>query len=618
MPKKNTVIERIPYYPGTFDTEIAKKIKNAVLSSAITFVEIEGSIRAGKDVLTLNAYAEFLMLTPDRKHLVTHVTTNSAKETVLDADGFGIKYLIPHGYEIAEDNRVVYHFKDWFGIDKEIYFYGLSQITDHEKFRGISFGSHYANEATKQNVEGLKAARDRTTAAKWRKIIYTQNPVSPSSPFYQEIEKPLIATQLQVAEIYSLCDKYRNEYNRIKFEFDKQKKINEKKIITDYLFDKKKTSIEFLSENERMNLRKLILMNEYDIRKKREDYLFENYHITSKHFVFFEGGDNPNDIGNGLNFRYFHLTLEDNPSMNKVRIEETKSSYDINSLHYKRDILGIRALTDGAIYDNLTNDNYYYEDLPKNALLEQGWWRILSIDYGVKNDFVILDCLIEPQTKIVYVENEVRFKGADENEMRPATNELYVKITEDFIKTREKGRYTALIYDPSARAFANTLTTHNIKCMRAKNAVKESRRSKRLDTENKDKKLFKENSGIMLVKDGFGYKKIKINKVNCVDLVKEIEGYAFDPKKLLVGIEEPLKIHDHGCDALRYVVNTIIKSNKTWLNAKNEEEVNLENVRERSKEYENVEYDNEKFNENNSNCENYKNDQNKRCTFDKF
>lgn len=582
MPKKNTNFDAIPYYPGTFDKQVAKDIRNAILSSAITTIEVEGSIRAGKDVVVLNAYAEFLMMTPDTKHLVTHVTTNSAKETVLDANGFGIKYLIPHGYEVADDNRVVYHFKDWYGVEKELYFYGLSNKNDHEKFRGISFGSHYANEATKQNVDGLKAAKDRTVAAKWRKIIYTENPVSPAHPMYSEIEKPLIASPLQCAEIYSLRDKYKDVYNKSKFDFDKVEKAKSKKIVNDFLFDRKKTSVDFLNKNEKLTLRKLLLANKYEVRSERETYLFDHYGITSKNFVFYEGGDNPNGVKNGLDFRYFHMTLNDNPSVTSVRRAEVEANYDPNSLHYKRDILGMRALADGAIYDNITNDNYYYEDLPTTGLLGNGWIRVIACDYGVKNDFVLLDCMIEMESKTLMFEREFRFKGNDTSEKRSPTNELYVQFTKDFINARENGRYTALLYDPSARAYANSLGAHNIKCQRAINVVKRSRRVKKLDIENQDKKIYKENMGIGLVKDGIGFRKIRINKKNCPDLVRELEGYAFDPKKLAVGIEEPLKIADHGADALRYIVNTIIKTVDTWVKTQNKE-VDYENVKELSK-----------------------------------
>lgn len=557
MAKVVSAVEKINYYPGTFDTEIYKQMKDAILSSSITFVEIEGSIRAGKDVLALNCYAQFLMMTPDRLHLVTHVTMASAKATVYDADGFGLKNLIPHGEMVCDDNRYVFKFKDWNGLDKEVHFFGLSQINDHEKFRGISYGSHYANEATRQNVAGLKNAKDRTVAAKWRKIIYTQNPVSPSNPFYSEIEAPLIATPQQVAKICADRDAYRKEYEKVKRDFEIKETAEKRRTIKTFLFEHKKTDVEFLSKSENLSLRKELLLLKYNIRHQRESYLFDNYGITSKNYVFYEGGDNPNNVKNGLNFRYFHLTMDNNLAIDNVRKEETKSSYDPSSLHYKRDILGIRALSDGAIYDNLTNENYYYTDLPKVGLMDLGWERVLAIDYGVKNDFVILDCFIAPYCKILFVEDEMRFKGNSETELRPATNELYVQMVKEMIAKRENGRYTALLYDPSARPFANTMAVNNIRCQRANNTVKRSKRVKKLDLENQDQKLYKENNGIMLVKSGFGLNKIRINKRNCADTVLEIEGYSYDPKKLAVGIEEPLKIKDHGCIVGESLISTI-------------------------------------------------------------
>lgn len=595
MAKTTTVIERIPYAEGTFDTEIYKQIHDAILSSSITFVEIEGSVRAGKDVLTLNCYAEFLMLTPDRYHLVTHVNMDAAKKTVYDADGFGLRYLIPHGKLVSENNRDVFKFKDWNGMEKEVHFFGLSQYNDHEKFRGISYGSHYANEATRQYIIGLKNARDRTIAAKWRKIIYTQNPVSASNEFYTEIEQPLIASTSQVAKIYAERDLYRKDFEKAKYDFDKLSRRNAREIITNFLADKKKTSVDFLDNKDKLALRKELLLDKYKVRQQRETHLLKKFGITSKHYVFVEKYDNPNDVSNGLDFRYFHLTMDNNPAVSEVRKEETKAGYNVNSLHYKRDILGIRALADGAIYDNITNENYYYTDLPKTGLMDLGWERVLCIDYGVKNDFVILDSFISPYSKIVFIEDEFRFRGGatedvkDENgnlviqaERRPPTNELYIQFLKEMIKKRENGRYTALLYDPSARPFANTMVAHGIKCDRAVNKVKRSRRVKKLDLENQDQKLAKETSGIMLVKSGLGLNKVRINKRNCKEAVLEMEGYSYDPKKLQLGIEEPLKVRDHGCDCIRYIVNTRIKNDMTWLRASNEE-IDINELQEKSK-----------------------------------
>ena len=584
MARRQEEVIEIPYIQGTFDTDKYKKLKKDILSSAITYVEIEGSIRGGKDVNTLNLYATFLMLTPDKMHLVTGVSTDTAIKTVFEGESFGIKYLIPHGKQDVDNNRMVYRFEDWLGRPKELHFYANSSYNDHEKFQGLTFGSHYANEATLQNVNGLQKAMGRTLASSWRKIIYTQNPISPSNQFYTNIEQQLVASDMEAQEIFSIQKRYKKQYEEIYYKWEEERNRRRKNIINKYLFDKKKSDVKYLEKVEQKELNSKLALDMVNCRRERENELYNKYKINTKHFIFTLGGDNPNEVRNGLDFRYHHFTLRDNLKIDEVTRENIIRTYDKNSIIYKRDILGIRALTNGAIYDNITNDNYYYEDLPDN-LMRLGWQRVLSIDYGVKNDFVILDGYFDTKTYTLFIENECRFKGSDTNEQRTATNELYIKLLKDFIKKREQGRYSVILYDPSARAFANSMAVAGLHCLRAKNTVTQSKRVKRQDNENMDKKIFKEATGIMLVKEGIGKAKIRINKNRCKDLVLELEGYAFDENKLKIGIEEPLKIRDHGCDALRYICNTIVKRAENWTLKKSE--INLNDVREQAEQIKN-------------------------------
>lgn len=43
---------------------------------------------------------------------------------------------------------------------------------------------------------------------------------------------------------------------------------------------------------------------------------------------------------------------------------------------------------------------------------------------------------------------------------------------------------------------------------------------------------------------------------DCTNLIREIEGYVWDPREAKRGYDEPLKENDHAIDALRYVLNT--------------------------------------------------------------
>ena len=54
--------------------------------------------------------------------------------------------------------------------------------------------------------------------------------------------------------------------------------------------------------------------------------------------------------------------------------------------------------------------------------------------------------------------------------------------------------------------------------------------------------------------------KIKAVKSKCPRTLGDIASYVWDDKARERGEEKPLKVNDHGCDALRYFCKTIIKS----------------------------------------------------------
>ena len=42
----------------------------------------------------------------------------------------------------------------------------------------------------------------------------------------------------------------------------------------------------------------------------------------------------------------------------------------------------------------------------------------------------------------------------------------------------------------------------------------------------------------------------------CTELIREIPGYIWDPKAAERGVDAPVKVDDHFCDALRYAVHS--------------------------------------------------------------
>lgn len=76
-------------------------------------------------------------------------------------------------------------------------------------------------------------------------------------------------------------------------------------------------------------------------------------------------------------YNYEHFTIDDNINISAQRKAEVKSQYDITSLWYKRDILGLRIAADGLIFQSFANN-------PENYIVEKvDTSKITSIQIGI-------------------------------------------------------------------------------------------------------------------------------------------------------------------------------------------------------------------------------------------
>ena len=87
-------------------------------------------------------------------------------------------------------------------------------------------------------------------------------------------------------------------------------------------------------------------------------------------------------------YRYEHFNIFDNATMSQERIEEIQNKYDMNSVWYKRDILGERMVAEGLVFPYFANDCkpylFKYQHL-KEKMKEQGkrFSRlIIGVDFG--------------------------------------------------------------------------------------------------------------------------------------------------------------------------------------------------------------------------------------------
>jgi len=75
-------------------------------------------------------------------------------------------------------------------------------------------------------------------------------------------------------------------------------------------------------------------------------------------------------------YQYEHFTINDNLSVSEERKREIMSRYDVNSIWYKRDILGQRCVAEGLIYPMFANDEERYlieeDEIPPLSYIEIG------------------------------------------------------------------------------------------------------------------------------------------------------------------------------------------------------------------------------------------------------
>lgn len=247
---------------------------------------------------------------------------------------------------------------------------------------------------------------------------------------------------------------------------------------------------------------------------------FPSHYIYSKFLDKWEGKPG---------YRRYHFTLDDNLAMTEERKRNLASQY---SGRYKSIyIMGLRVAATGAIYDNFSQ-SCIYKGKPEESL--EDCPRYICCDYGTVNPCVFLECTIS-QTGVVYVLREFRWDSRVK--MIQKTDAAYVQDMVGFVGQPDVCD-CVIVVDPSAVSFITALQYEGFFVKAANNDVL---------------------PGIMKISSLIGQNRLRIHE-SCKGLIAEMESYAWDEKSVNSGVEKPLKVRDHGPDALRYYVNTCLSS----------------------------------------------------------
>lgn len=236
---------------------------------------------------------------------------------------------------------------------------------------------------------------------------------------------------------------------------------------------------------------------------------------------------------NNPSVKSWHFTLDDNPFLEPDYVAHLKRSYI--GLWYQRFILGKWVAAEGAIYDMLDHEQHLIAPARIPPILD---WIVAGVDYGTSNPFHAV-LVGRAEDKRLYVTAEYRYEAA--KAQRQLTDKAYSEAFRRFLsnaripRTEFRGvtpRY--IVVDPSAASFRVQLHQDGTPSWPADNDV--------LD-------------GIRTVSNVLGNDRLRISK-SCKALIDELSGYSWDPKAQKIGEDKPLKIADHGPDALRYALHT--------------------------------------------------------------
>ncbi|MEU8642256.1 PBSX family phage terminase large subunit [Streptomyces sp. NPDC048674] len=228
-----------------------------------------------------------------------------------------------------------------------------------------------------------------------------------------------------------------------------------------------------------------------------------------------------------LGLRYWHYTLDDNPSLGAEYIASIKAEFV--GLWFRRFVLGEWIAAEGSIFDMWDEDRHVVDALPEIAK-----WISVGVDYGQANPFHAT-LLGLGRDRRLYIGSEWRYDGR--HQRHQLTDLEYSERLRGWLLNvpgvgAVRPQFVAV--DPSAASFSAQLRRDKLTPTPANNAV--------LD-------------GIRTMSSLLAADRLRVHS-SCKSLIAEMPGYAWDDRAAEKGEDKPIKVADHGIDSARYALYT--------------------------------------------------------------
>ncbi len=151
---------------------------------------LEGAYRAGKSVINIFSFAEYLDSCEDLIHLATGASAPSARLNIADCNGLGLRYIFEGRCKTGKhEGNECLKIKDKQGREKIVIFVGGGQSDSYKKIQGLSFGSWLSVELANLYISEddkcfISMALSRLTQSKMQRVWWDLNPTYPKHKVY--------------------------------------------------------------------------------------------------------------------------------------------------------------------------------------------------------------------------------------------------------------------------------------------------------------------------------------------------------------------------------------------------------------------------------------------------
>lgn len=231
--------------------------------------------------------------------------------------------------------------------------------------------------------------------------------------------------------------------------------------------------------------------------------------------------------------KIWKFLMEDNLSLSKDYIEDLKQKF--RGVWYERMILGNWVAAEGRIYDMFDAKDHMIDT--KKALKECGvhpraikW--LVGCDYGTST-VMSWGLYAKLPDGMVYKVKEYYYDAVKKKHQKTDA-----EFVDDFIDWLGDTVPWAIYCDPSAASWKEALRRKNFRVLNADNDVI---------------------NGIRHVATCISSGKYLMDK-SCTNTEQEYSSYVWDSNAQRLGVDKPVKEHDHTCDTDRYVLYTDAKN----------------------------------------------------------